>query len=220
MSEENIIEITNVNNAYHFVASCHPFKLRKATLTVNGNDPRDVYVSFLRGTDASWDKADPLGMPVCLKSACAKDNIFYSLVKNAILDNVPAGSDLMFIGHSLGGMVCQQLGADETLRTKYNVLSVMTMGSPYVVGKGKLCPLKRFADRADFIPSTCSAVLFANIFIGNVVHEYGGHFGHVVKSHCDSYEFSEVWAKYDCFGIANGGHKIVLTDSGVDNVQI
>lgn len=209
MIEEKTI-ISNINEAYTFIADCAPYKIRKALLSVPGCEDISVWVIGLRGTNASMDRTDPLSLPVCIRSGCSRGNIFFSLVKEAIKKEIPAGENILYIGHSLGGMVCQQLGADEELKSTYKTLNVLTLGSPYVLFKGKKCPLHRMADRADIVPLLCSLASFANYFMGNVTHESAGYYFNLLGAHCDSYEKSEVWRKYDCFGIENGGRSLSL----------
>lgn len=204
MSEKKTV-IKNINDAYTFVAGCAPYKICRAVLSSPDFPDMDVWLVALRGTNRSFDKTDPLGIPVCFKSFCASENIYFKLVKNAIKKEIPAGSNLVFTGHSLGGMICQQLGADKELKSAYNILNVLTFGSPYVVFRGKECPLHRMADRADVIPALFSLASVANMLMGNVKYESAGYFFNPLGAHCDSYEKSEVWRKYDCFGIENGG---------------
>ena len=202
--------ISNINDAYTYISDCDPFKIHRAVLTSPWQDDADVWVVGLRGTNGSFNRKDPLSMPVCFRSCCGKDNIFFSLVKNAIKEQIPAGAKVVFIGHSLGGMVCQQLGADKELKNTYKLLNVLTFGSPYVIFKGKKCPLTRMAERADFIPHTCSVALLGNCFFGNIKHESGGYYFKFPGAHCDSYQFSPVWRKYDCFGTENGGRTLII----------
>ena len=208
IKERNII--SNVNEAYTFIADSDPFKIRKAVLSSPECEDRTVWVIGLRGTNGSMDKTDPLSLPVCFRSGCSRENIFFHLVKDAIKKEIPAGESLVYIGHSLGGMVSQQLGADEELSGMYKTLNVLTLGSPYVLFKGKKCPLHRMADRVDIVPVVCSLASFANLFIGNVTHECAGNYFSFNGAHCDSYQKSEVWRKYDCFGIENGGRCLTL----------
>lgn len=209
MSETKVI-IGNINDAYSFVAGCDPYKIKKGVLSIPGCEDMKVWLVALRGTNGSMDKTDPLGMPVCIRSACGKNNIFFSLVKEAIKKEIPAGDNVMFIGHSLGGMVCQQLGADEELKSTYRLLNVLTFGSPYVPFRGSKCTLHRMLEKADIIPLVCSPAFAGNYFLGNAVHEGGGYYFNFLGAHCDSYEHSPVWRKYDCFGIENGGRTLTL----------
>ncbi|MBW5483178.1 lipase family protein [Streptomyces bambusae] len=43
---------------------------------------------------------------------------------------VPAGSDLMIVGHSLGGLTAMNLAADEELAATFRITHVITLGSP------------------------------------------------------------------------------------------
>lgn len=202
--------IRNINDAYVFISDCDPYKIRRGVLSIPGCVDMDVWTVGLRGTDGSMDKTSPLSLPTCFKSATARENVFFTLVKSAMLREIPAGANVVFIGHSLGGMVSQQLGADEELKSTYRLLNVLTFGSPYVPFRGNRCNLHRMIERADLIPMTCSAALFANPFLGRVSFESAGYYFRPLGAHCDSYEKSPVWRDYDCFGIKNGGRYLTL----------
>ena len=208
-NNENLI-LTNINDVYTFISTCDPYAIKKAVLRGCLTGDRNVYVVALRGTNRSFDKNDPLSIPVCFKAFASKENIYFSLVKNDILKTVPEGAELVFVGHSLGGMTCEILGADSELRKKYRILSVLTMGSPYVVGKGKLCPLHRMADKIDIIPALFSPALAFNSFMGNVTLEFGHKWNIPIGPHCDSYMYADVWKKYDVFGVENGGRTLEI----------
>ena len=210
MAENEKIILSNVNEVYTFISCCDPYKIRKATLHGCLDGDREVYVVALRGTNQSFDKNDPLSIPVCFQSFASKDTIYTELVKNDILKTVPAGSNLVFVGHSLGGMTCEIMGADEELRAKYHILSVLTMGSPYVVGKGKKCPLHRMADKIDIIPALFSLALVFNSFMGSVTLEFGHKWNIPIGPHCDSYMYADCWKKYDVFGVENGGRTLEI----------
>ena len=55
MTDEKII-IGNINQAYSFVATCDPYKIRKAVLSIPECEDMKVWVIALRGTNGSWDK--------------------------------------------------------------------------------------------------------------------------------------------------------------------
>ena len=203
--------IPSVNQAYHFVSTCKPYKIRKALLS-DGDTEKEVFVIGLRGTDGSFDKNNPLSIPVCVRAGFGKDNIFKSVVKAAMLKEIPTGSDVVFLGHSLGGMVCQHLAADEELQKNFNILNVLTFGSPYVLGKGDKCKLHRMIEKTDMIPLTLSNAFLLNCFIGKPSIESCGFLFKPYGAHCTSYEFSEKFAQYDCFGIKNGKHILHLTE--------
>lgn len=204
--------VSNVNEAYCFAAWCNPFEIFKAELSSSDSEKKAVYAIAMRGTDSSWDKENPLSIPVCLLAACARDNSYLRLMKKMISEYIPKGSDLVFIGHSLGGMISQQLGADEEIRNSYKILNILSIGSPYVVFAGKKCPLRRMATVSDVIPNAFGLLGFFNYFAGDVIHEDTGYFFNPLGAHCDSYEKEDAWKKYDCFGIENGGHSLEITE--------
>ena len=212
--------ITNINNAYSLVRTCSPFKIRKGILSDKSGAEKEVYVIVLRGTTFSFDKTDPLSTFSCFRSAVAKDNLYFDLLKENILKYIPEKSNLVFIGHSLGGMVSQQLAADKDIKPKYNILKVLTIGSPYIIGRGSKCPLTRIIETADTIPALCSAALLANSFIGNPHHEINGFFMHPVKAHTEAYECGDKWKPYDCFGEKDGGRSIVIDDIPDEQVYL
>lgn len=204
--------LNNVNEVYHFISTCNPYKIRKAVLNENGTD-REIYFVALRGTNGSLKSNDPLGIPACIRAGFSKDNIYKRLVKKAIYETVPKGSELYFAGHSLGGMVCQHLGADNDLNKDYKIFKVLTIGSPYIIHLGREFNLKRLADKNDIVPRLCSTGIFINTKAGNISFENYHSFGKLRVSHCDAYEFSRDFAKYDCLGIKGGTAFINIEES-------
>lgn len=60
------------------------------------------------------------------------DNPYIKAVVKAMKKNIPAGSDVVFYGHSLGGMIAQEAAADKTIKRMYNVTNTVTFGSPLI----------------------------------------------------------------------------------------
>ena len=203
--------IKTMNDAMRLASSRESFEIKKATLYVAGNAEKDVYVVAMRGTDRSFDKNDVLGIPVCLKSFIAKTNIYFEKAKDAIFNEIPVTSDIVFIGHSLGGMIAQQLAADVDINIRFNVKNLLTIGSPFVKVKGRICPFYRFADKADFIPWLGTSIV-ANLVTNKPVFKSNGYFGKPVKAHTDSYRDSDSWREYDCYGVHNGTHALVFIE--------
>lgn len=198
-----------LNDTMHFASSRESYEIKKVSLHTPGREVRAAYLVAMRGTDRSFDKTDVLGLPVCAKSALAKHNIYFELVKNAMLADIPEGADVLLAGHSLGGMVAQQLAADGDLNRKFNIINLVTIGSPFVPVTGRSCPLRRFADKADFIPWLGKSFK-ANLVTEKPVFKSNGYFGRVVAAHTDSYRLSDSWREYDSLGIINGGNVIVF----------
>jgi len=64
---------------------------------------------------------------------------------------VPGYAHLILVGHSLGGMVAQNLAADRDFATRWNPRAVITLGSPRTTNLG-IGVVRRFAARGDPIP--------------------------------------------------------------------
>ncbi len=74
------------------------------------------------------------------------------------------GSNLVVTGHSLGGMVAQQVAADSTIKKNYNVLNTVTFGSPLINGFQREGTVKRLGDTSDPVPYL-SLTTFTNIVL-------------------------------------------------------
>ena len=203
-------KVTNVNEAMVFARSSNPYSIRKATLYTDGKKVGTVYAVGMTGTNNSLDNDDILCFWNCLRAVLNLDNSYKAEVKESMFEQIPENSDVIFICHSLGGMVAQQLAADEEVKERFNILNTLAIGSPYVVQcSEKEGDLHRMADSGDAIPylSTAGA---ANFFLGNFTYEDCGYFGNPDGAHNESYAKAENWNKYDCFGIENGTNYIVL----------
>ena len=199
-----------VNDAMRFAESITTFEINKAMLFTPGGGACEVYLVALRGTDKSWDKNDVLGIPACLRAFLNLKNIYFNEVKDAIINTVPCGYSLVLIGHSMGGMILQQIAADKEINEKYIVLNLLTIGSPFVRTFGRKCSFRRVADRADIFPWLGFSVV-ANIFTHRPVYKSNGYFGNIDGAHTDSYRLSGTWLDYDCFGVYRGGNVIVFS---------
>lgn len=77
-----------------------------ATLTTEKGE-EDVYFVCFRGTGHTMDKANNL--IACFLSAFNRDSGYLRLAKQYLNKYVPEGAKLVLSGHSLGGMIAQQL---------------------------------------------------------------------------------------------------------------
>ncbi len=201
--------LRSINDVMRFAASRENFEIHRAVLYSPGKAPEDVWFVALRGTNRSFDKTDILGINTCLMAFLSKPNIYFDLVKKTMLEKIPVGSKIAMAGHSLGGMIAQQITADPEMNGNYTFINLVNIGSPFVPLEGRICPLRRFADRADMVPWLGFSVR-ANLCTHKPVFKSNGYFGKIVKAHTDSYRESDSWRVYDAFGELNGGRIIVM----------
>ena len=188
-----------------------PITITKGTLQ-KGWTSKTVYLVTLSGTEwvfnQSTEALTDLFSGFNLKSA------YYTNVVNVILNNIPKGSNLILAGHSLGGMIAQQVAADSTIKAKYNILNTVCFGSPLLSAGFREGTVKRLGDVSDVVP-----LLSAQIFVNPVWsllglnRENGGYGVKAITAHKESYRRADVWGKYDAVGEKNGKAKLILDES-------
>lgn len=200
--------IFDLNDAMSFAESMTTFEINRAVLK-SDRDERDIYLVTLRGTNRSFDKNDPLSVPTCLKAFLAKTNNYFETVKERMLSDIPHGSSVVMIGHSLGGMIAQQAAADPEIKTAFELIAVLGIGSPYVPISGRECPLRRFADRGDPVPWLGFSVK-ANLLTAKPSFAANGYFGKPVLAHTESYRQQPYWKRFDALGVPFGNNSIAV----------
>lgn len=175
----------------------------------SGYSSKTVYLVTLSGTEDV--KNQTTGYLTDLLSGFNLKNIYYYNVVKIITKNIPAGSNLVFAGHSLGGMICQQVAADDTIKNKYNVLNTVTFGSPLLSKGSREGTTKRLGDTSDVIPYA-SGSMFNNTTwaVMGLNRENGGYGLNCLKAHTESYLRDDVWGKYDVIGAKRGSATLRL----------
>ena len=108
-------------------------------------------------------------------------------------------------------MICQQVAADATIKARYNILNVVTFGSPLLAAGFREGTVKRLGDINDVVP-----LLSSNLFVTPIRailglnRENGGYYLRPVSAHTDCYVREDVWGKYDVTGTKYGNAKLVL----------
>ena len=181
-----------------------PIRIAPAVLaTDNGETP--VYVVGLLGVKSV--KGQENNVKNCILAAFNRANGYRDLIKETIFAEIPAGSALVFACHSLGGMVAQQLRTDADLAEAYEIVNVMTAGSPYIMvngdGEGAL---NRLIDKFDVIPLLSPATVLApQKQFREAAREDGGYAFDPDGAHNLSYLRDEIWGAYDALGVKDGG---------------
>lgn len=193
-----------------------PISITEGRMTYNtywGSEDKEVYVVALSGTETIVDNQTTT-VKEDLLSGFELSNEYATNVKNAIIDRIPAGSNIILAGHSLGGMVAQQVAADKYIKDNYEVLNTVTFGSPLIKGFTREGMVKRLGDTSDKNTFySISSVLNIVWQYAGVNHEDGGYNGDSSAAHCDSYLREDVWGNYDCAGEKRGSVLGVETGS-------
>ncbi|MBQ6465353.1 MAG: hypothetical protein IJJ43_03705 [Oscillospiraceae bacterium] len=205
--------LANAPDLYNYVCQGYnggskgPIMITRATLQDKyGLSKKTVYLVTLSGTDNVAYQATNVLTDIMV--GLNLTNPLLDSASAAVLNAVPKGSNLIIAGHSLGGMVAQQLAASSKLKSNYNILNTVTFGSPLIsagLQEGKTC---RLGDKADVVPylSVNTFILPIHAII-SLKTERSGFLA--TKAHTESYR-SSVWNSYDVLGNKGGNMKLIL----------
>lgn len=185
-----------------------PISITKGTLK-SGFSSKTVYLVTLSGTELVLNQST--GVLTDLLSGFNLNNVYYSNVVNIIKANVPANANLVIAGHSLGGMIAQQVAGNSEIKARYNVLNTVCFGSPLLAAGTREGTVRRLGDVSDPVPYL-SGSLFNNTLwaILGLNREDGGYGIRGITAHNESYYRADLWAKYDVTGTKYGGAKLIL----------
>lgn len=174
---------------------------------------RPVYLIGLSGTDTARvdQDGDATGiLEDLIIGGWNGDNDYKSAVINVLLHHVPQGSNIVLAGHSLGGMVAQQVAGNKWVKDNYRVLHTITLGSPRVNPNGREGEVRRLGDVVDPVPLLGSGV-------GNSIGLNRERSGIInpLKAHVLSYRLERIWDKYDAVGRNNGNTSFLFSTSQV-----
>lgn len=175
----------------------------------SGNKAKEVYLVTLSGTENVQNQST--GVLTDLLAGFNLDNKYYSNGVSIITANIPVNSNLIFAGHSLGGMVAQQLASNGTLKANYNILNTVCFGSPLLAAGSREGTVKRLGDTSDIVPYLSGSLINNTIWaIAGLNRENGGYGSDHEAAHVESYLRSDVWGKYDVTGTKNGSWTLTL----------
>ncbi|MBQ2061122.1 MAG: hypothetical protein II458_00385 [Oscillospiraceae bacterium] len=210
----NIQTYTNAPEIYTLVRDGYnqgtkgPISITKGTLKV-GWSTKTVYLVTLSGTEIALNQST--GVLTDLLSGFNLQSAYYYNVVNVIKNNVPKNANLILAGHSLGGMIAQQVAADYSIKANYNVLNTVCFGSPLLAAGFREGTVRRLGDVSDVVP-----YLSGNLFVTparailGLNREDGGYHLLPIHAHNLSYGRTDVWGKYDVTGTKYGGAKLTL----------
>ncbi len=174
-----------------------------------GVSSKTVYLVTLSGTEMVFNQSTELLTD--LFSGFDLHNAYYCNVVRVITGKIPAGANLILAGHSLGGMVAQQVAADSAIKSRYNVLNTVTYGSPLLSVGNREGVVRRLGDVSDPVPFL-SGRLFTNPItaIFGLNREDGGYYVRPITAHKTSYFREDLWGRYDITGTKFGSAKLTL----------
>ena len=176
---------------------------------------KDVYLVALRGTGFSLNKAN--NVLACFLSAFNLSSNYYRLARDSVFEHVPEGATLVAAGHSLGGMVLQQLSCTPEFTEKYELINTLNVGSPYVLTKAenREGALARFVEKSDVIPKLGPGALLDFVHYNDFVKVDGGYLGDPNGAHNLSYMREDLLGGYDALGVKDGGATLTLDPADI-----
>lgn len=196
-----------------------PISIAEAVLKDENGKKQQVYLVALSGTELVYGQST--GVITDLLCGFEFDSWYLNNVTNAILETVPKNANLVITGHSLGGMIAQQVSAQKSIKDNYNILNVVTFGSPLISAGSREGTIKRLGDTSDVVPYL-SGRLFTNTIwaIMGLNRETGGYGADFLSAHNKSYGREDVWGKYgkkyDVLGYKGGKAKMTIY---LDSIQ-
>lgn len=194
-----------------------PITITEACFKKNSKDQgTPVYVVTLAGLDVfNTIQGGYNGLIDTQLAGQDLPGLYLYRIEQVMKKQIPKGSNVMFYGHSLGGMVAQQLIAKKSIKDRYNVCYTVCFASPIVGGhKDREGKVVRFADTGDLIPlsSTESQLEALGLYDnGDTVIKGNGKWGlDVLNAHNQGYAIVETFKKYDVIGQKNGNASLTF----------
>lgn len=190
-----------------------PITITKGTY-YNGWTKANVYLVTMSGTEDV--KNQSTGYLTDLLSGFNLNNPYVNNVVYQIQQNIPANSNIILAGHSLGGMVAQQVAANDTIKNKYNIMKTVTFGSPLLSAGQREGDVKRLGDTSDVIPYASGSTINNTAWaIAGLNRENGGYGKNLLAAHTESYLREDVWGAYDITGTKYGSACLVLDTNSI-----
>ena len=209
--------LKKVYQTFRYTQEAHPisgqgcFSITKGVLKQDGKQC-EVYLMAAHGleTNAFGQNVD---MESVLKAGRQQTSPYLKQYMAVIKQNVPKGANLILTGHSLGGMVSQQAAANKTMQKNYNILHVVTWGSP-LIAKGQIeGQLHRMCAAGDVVPLMSEYTFTDTDAQLNDRNREEADVIPVIQSHVEGYNDKNAWKDYDAIGVKGGNAVLKMDDS-------
>lgn len=189
-----------------------PIIITEGTLK-NGKEQCDIYLVTLTGLEVPTLTPQTTDVVTTGQAGLELSNDFERNLRRVMKEAIPKNANVVFAGHSLGGMVAQQIAADTSVQKRYNILNIVAYGSP-VMFKGQIegTLKQRMGDVNDPVPYL-SAETFKDFEVqdGTLQKEDSGlGLDITFAAHRNSYFDEKTWGKYDVLGFKGGDATIKL----------
>ena len=188
-----------------------PIIITEGTLKNNGKQC-DVYLVTLTGLEVPTLTPQTTDIVTTGQAGLELSNDFERNVRRVMKKAIPKDANVIFAGHSLGGMVAQQVAANKTIQKRYKILNIVTYGAPVMFHGQIEGTLKRMGDVNDPVPYL-SANTFTNWEVqdGTLQKEDSGlGLDITFAAHRNSYFSEKTWGKYDVLGFKSGNATLKL----------
>ena len=198
---------------YNYVFSNYsatPISICKGTLTTSSGT-KTIYLVALSGTQIKSNQST--GIITDFEAGFSIQSAYLTDVKNAMVKYIPNGSNVVLAGHSLGGMICQQIASDSTMKADYVILNTVTFGSPLLGWLSREGATQRLGDSSDVVPYLSISSLFGVTLLWEALGlnvENGGYGANLLNAHIQSYANATEWSGWNAIGYYNQTGSIVL----------
>lgn len=182
-----------------------PVQIIKAKYTSNQGNTFDVYTVFVSGTENEVLTVLNNGTSLDFAALNIGVSPYLNRIKDIICENIPVGSRLFLVGHSLGGMMTQQLATDDTIKDNFIVKFDMCYAAPLTnPDKEREGGIARIGDVSDIVPFETANLLTHPKKTVTYARENGGYGIDFWTAHMNSYMDEETWGEYDVTGKKGG----------------
>ena len=203
----NAADVANLVGAGYNQGTKGPITITKGVLKTTWSS-KEVYLVTFSGTEMVFNQSTE--WITDLFSGFNLHNAYYYNAVNVILSNIPRNANLVLAGHSLGGMIAQQIASDSTIKANYKILNTVTFGSPLLSLGTREGTVKRLGDKADFVPALSVQSVFIPFWSYVGLNKENGGYYNPITAHKQSYGRADVWGKYDVTGTKYGSAKLIL----------